>query len=154
VDDQSGKRFEALARQACSDLEAGALDAQGVLKMLNSLVGAALSFPEVEPSDQEYADPHDLGAACRTVSQNVVHMVKTDLYWEVFDPRHEESPVAGSLTDDLTDIYRDLRRGLAIADSGSMIDAVWEWRYNYEIHWGNHATDAIRVLHRIIDPEP
>ncbi len=31
-----------------------------------------------------------------------------------------------------------------------MNDALWECSFSFETHWGNHATDAIRVLHRLV----
>ena len=28
--------------------------------------------------------------------------------------------------------------------------AIWHWRYNFEVHWGDHAIDALRALHRTV----
>lgn len=71
-----------------------------------------------------------------------------DLYWEVFDPYVDEERVAGSLTDDFLDIYRDLKRGLVAFDKGQHQEAVWEWRFHFDHHWGEHAVDALRALQR------
>jgi hypothetical protein len=71
-----------------------------------------------------------------------------EIYWDVFDPYELSEPVAGSLSDDLLDVYRDLRRGLALWEAGKDGGAVWEWRFHFDAHWGNHATDALRALHR------
>jgi hypothetical protein len=61
----------------------------------------------------------------------------------------DEPPVRGSLADDLRDVYSDVRRGLALWDSPAPPDAaIWEWRFQFEIHWGDHAIDALRALHR------
>lgn len=112
-------------------------------------------MPVAEPTDHEYEDPRDLAAATRAVSVNLTALLgESDLYWEVFDPRDLSDPVAGSLLDDLADIYRDLRRGLHILSTGSPDDAMWEWRFSFDTHWGNHATDAIRVLHRWTSNQP
>ncbi|MBT2659203.1 DUF5063 domain-containing protein [Bacillus sp. ISL-18] len=27
------------------------------------------------------------------------------------------------------------------------IEATWEWKFSFDIHWGSHAVDAIRALH-------
>lgn len=73
----------------------------------------------------------------------------SDLYWAI-DPsgRPEQEPVAGSLSDDLADIYLDVNEGLSLlAAGGSQIDAVWEWRFSFWSHWGSHTADAIRVIH-------
>jgi hypothetical protein len=74
---------------------------------------------------------------------------KFEIYWEVFDPYEESTAVAGSLSDDLLDVYRDLRRGLALwGKDVSRTAAIWEWRFHFDNHWGDHAIDALRALHR------
>jgi len=78
-----------------------------------------------------------------------------DAYAEVFDPYEmDDTPVVGSLSDDLADVYRDLRRGLALFDASNRpgkIDAVWDWRFHFHSHWGEHATGALRPLHRLLE---
>jgi Domain of unknown function (DUF5063) len=72
-----------------------------------------------------------------------------DLYGTVFDPQivpPEESSI-GSLADDLLDIYRDVATGLREYERGLPAKAIWEWGFNFQHHWGRHATDAIRALH-------
>lgn len=71
-----------------------------------------------------------------------------DLYWKVFDPYVDEERVTGSLSDDFLDIYRDLERGLVAFEEGEHQDAVWEWRFHFDHHWGEHAVDALRALQR------
>jgi hypothetical protein len=73
---------------------------------------------------------------------------EADLYWEVFDPYENEPPVATTLSDDILDVHRDIGRGLALWDAGSRVAALWEWHLSFEIHWGDHAIDALRALHR------
>ena len=77
-----------------------------------------------------------------------------DVYWEVFDPYELSEPVAGSLSDDLLDVYRDVRRGLWLWENSAIADAVWEWRFSFESHWGDHAVDALRALHRACGRTP
>lgn len=121
-----------------------------VLAQLVRLVGAALDLPDVEPTGRQYDELTALDTCYQQVGRNAAEMAgDRNVYWKVFDPREHEEPLAGSLTDDLGDIYRDLHRGLCIARLGEISDACWDWRFNFEIHWGNHATDAIRVLHRL-----
>ncbi len=71
-------------------------------------------------------------------------------YRKVFDPfeSEEDNPeVIGSLADDIADIYRDLARGLQEWRSSNSGGALWEWRFRFEHHWGEHATSALRALH-------
>jgi hypothetical protein len=106
------------------------------------LYAAALSLPAVEPTDD--AKP----ARSPEPPSNWQGFEEFDTYWGVFDPYKLDEPVAGSLSDDLLDVYRDVRRGLALWESGHDASAIWEWRFSFESHWGDHAADALRALHR------
>jgi hypothetical protein len=69
-------------------------------------------------------------------------------YQEIFDPYADpaESPVTGSLADDLSDIYCDLKLGEDHWAAGEFDAAVWEWQFGFESHWGEHATGALRAI--------
>lgn len=112
------------------------LKLQGIL---SQLYAKAQSLPEVEPVydgllDIDFFMPH-------------VDFREQSVYWELFDPYQLEEPTAGNLTDDILDIYSDIKRGLVLYEQGEQAEAVWEWRYHFEIHWGNHAVSALRALH-------
>jgi hypothetical protein len=72
-----------------------------------------------------------------------------DHYGMVFDPTTTppETPVIGSMADDLADIYRDVVTGLRAHARGDKESAVWEWSFGLHSHWGAHATAAICALH-------
>lgn len=53
----------------------------------------------------------------------------------------------GDLADDLADVWRDLKGGLALYQAGHLNAAVWKWRFDFWGHWGKHATSAIYALH-------
>ncbi len=55
--------------------------------------------------------------------------------------------VTADLADDLTDIYRNLRDGLKYFDEGDPDEAVWQWKFSFGIHWGRHATSALRAIY-------
>ena len=106
------------------------------MRSLLLLVANALLLPDLEPTTADpLDDPEGLDSECQDVAAAAATL-GVDLYWEVFDPRELSEPVAGSLSDDLADIYRDLRRGLAAAER-DIEEAVWDWRFSYETHWGN-----------------
>jgi hypothetical protein len=73
---------------------------------------------------------------------------EVEIYWEVFDPYEEAPLVAGSLSDDVLDVYCDVRRGLQLFDEGHLASAAFEWRLHFDSHWGDHAVDALRALQR------
>jgi hypothetical protein len=70
-------------------------------------------------------------------------------YSEVFDAydRKERQSVIGDLADDLAEVHADLENGLRCWDTGDYANAVWYWQFMREIHWGEHATSAIRALY-------
>jgi len=52
----------------------------------------------------------------------------------------------------LSDIYLDIKRGLILFDGHHPIDAAWEWRFNFQIHWGQHLVGAQRTqLNKSLD---
>ena len=71
-----------------------------------------------------------------------------NFYQEVFDPYRDppEAPVTGSLADDLAGVYLDLLKGRDHWQHGRPAEAVWEWRFGFESHWGEHATGALRAI--------
>lgn len=76
----------------------------------------------------------------------------TDEWWVVYQRLQRQlgsfdSVVDGSLSDDIADIYRDLRDGFLPYDAGDTDEAIWNWRTEFETHWGRHAAHAIYALH-------
>jgi hypothetical protein len=82
-------------------------------------------------------------------AKNAAGRLPIDLYSEVFNSTvvPAEEPVAGSVSDDLADIHRDVRTGLRAYEAGTRAAAVWEWSFGLHSHWGSHATSAVRTLH-------
>ena len=110
-----------------------------LLRIISQLYTNALDLPEVEEEhrpDVEFPLP-------------VVNVKHHNVYTEMFDPYHDETPVNGCLDDDILGIYSDLKKGLLLYEQGHGIEAVWEWKFGLEVHWGEHATSAIRALHSI-----
>jgi hypothetical protein len=69
-------------------------------------------------------------------------------YSEIFSPLvPPDEPVVGDLADDLVAIYRDVALGLHLHGRGCVDDALWQWGFGFQMHWGQHASSAIRALH-------
>lgn len=69
-----------------------------------------------------------------------------------FSPEEEEEMYCMPVEDDLADIYGDIKPGLRAWDAS--IDAylpevVFHWKCFFETHWGQHAVNAMRVLHEM-----
>lgn len=73
-----------------------------------------------------------------------------DYYAVVFDPYDLASaPVTGSLADDVADIYRDLKDGFAELANRKIENALWQWKFGFDNHWGRHAAEAIYALYSL-----
>jgi hypothetical protein len=76
-----------------------------------------------------------------------------DLYRFAFDPYDpsDSDPVVGSLADDVADICRDLKDGLLAFNANEVDDAVWQWTFSFEAHWGLHAASALLAMRALND---
>lgn len=57
------------------------------------------------------------------------------------------------LSDELSDIYVDLKPALLKYDPGDEMNqrlAIWDWKFTLQIHWGHHLVDALRPIHRLL----
>jgi len=71
-----------------------------------------------------------------------------DSYWMEFDVALDSQSMTGSLADDLTDIYCDLKSGLNVLEEEPGL-AVDNWRSSFKMHWGQHLVDASRHLYEL-----
>ena len=111
------------------------------LRILSQLYAEALVLPIVEPKEEHLVD--------RDFPLPKVDFKNHNVYTEMFNPYLDKMPVSGCLDDDILDIYRDIKSGLILYEQGKHTEAIWEWKVGFEIHWGEHATSAIRALHSI-----
>lgn len=86
-------------------------------------------------------------------------------YWQVFDPtysehdgqpglgwkREDKEASPGWLVDDFWSIYKDLEFELykidTISTDESAEDALWQMKFGFSHHWGNHCINALRYFH-------
>ena len=146
--------FAEIAQRYCSWAESPFGESRDEMltarRLLAELHRAAIDLPDMGPGeDTEDAVSADGWAAVR----GRFLRLPVDGYWDVFNPLEEEAPVFNSLADDLSDIYRDLKEGLLLYARGQVVEAVWEWRFNFEIHWGAHLTGAQRAVHAYFSNE-
>jgi len=78
-----------------------------------------------------------------------------DDYLEVFDEktRDTEGPVISSISENMADIYQDIKDFLLLYQTGTievMNDAIWECRMNFENFWGQKLVNAMRAVHKFI----
>lgn len=72
-----------------------------------------------------------------------------DPYWMEYDGQDAQQ-MSGSLADDLTDIYCELKQGLEAlkhSKEAAALPVLNSWRQGYRMHWGQHLLDAERHLY-------
>jgi len=60
-----------------------------------------------------------------------------------------QNQLSGSVSDDIADIWMEVKAGLAAMEKGPegmRACAVWYWRFSFERHWSRHAAGAIGAL--------
>ena len=114
-----------------------------LIKLLMTLYISALNLPETEPKAIESSSDISEAVSIRFSEQ------VSATYWEVFDPYVDEDPVCGDLIDDLSDIAAGLRDGMREYETGRIGNAIFEWKFGLNNHWGQHIVDALRALHAV-----
>lgn len=79
---------------------------------------------------------------------------KDDAYLEVFlqDMKYSETPIGASISEDLTDIYQDLKNFITIYERGiteNMNDALYACMENFKVYWGQKLVNVLRALHSL-----
>ncbi|MEO8572840.1 MAG: DUF5063 domain-containing protein [Pyrinomonadaceae bacterium] len=143
-------KFAEVARRYCDWAEGPALHAAADIhtarRLLIELHSAVIDLPDNCPETDTAEDAFvefDWHAIRGRFQQ-----LPVDGYWDVFNPLKEDAPVFNTLFDDLSDIWRDVKEGLVLYDRGDLAEAVWEWQFNFKIHWGAHLTGAQRAIHQ------
>lgn len=137
----------------------GASLTNALILALVDLLQVAYRMPAVELAEGAPESPDLLPDVSDDEWHQVFRRLGTRLdagyYWTAgsellpFEARAPE-PGVGDLRDDLADIWRDLVTGLRGLKSGAAAeDVLWQWQLDFESHWGEHAVDALRVLHAL-----
>ncbi|MEG0949878.1 MAG: DUF5063 domain-containing protein [Bacteroidales bacterium] len=82
-----------------------------------------------------------------------------DDYLEVFidDMQYSENPITSSISEDMTDIYQDVKDFISVYSMGNeatMNDALTQLNENFREYWGQKLVNAMRPLHSIRYGEP
>ena len=115
-----------------------------LLSALMNLYASALELPHIEPETEDIQNSPE-----RNPLNVKFHKDFPTSYNLFFNPIKDEAPVCGDLLCDLRDIVTDLQRGIDEYEAGNTGNAVFEWSFGLSAHWGQHAVDAMKVLHTI-----
>ena len=144
------EEFASIVRRYCQWAESPARNTLEEMQTARSLLAAlhqVIFLPDLEAEeDVELEDipSEQWHTVCKRFSNLPVNR-----YWMVFDPLEAKADdtVYGTLFDDLSDIYRDIKYGLRLFEEGHVEQAVWDWRFNFKNHWGWHLLEAQKVVH-------
>jgi hypothetical protein len=153
--------FVAVANEFCKYAEhAGELKGDELLKILQRIMPMmyikASLLPALEPFFEEGNEKFVTESDWVHINESLRNKFGTaDDYLEVFDEKLSESegPVVSSISENLADIYQDIKDFLLLYQTGTpevMNDAVWECRMNFENFWGQKLVNSMRGIHRFI----
>jgi hypothetical protein len=153
--------FVTAANEFCKYAEhAGEMKGDEMLKILQRLLPylyiKASLLPSLEPFFEDGNEKFVTEADWSRIHDVLRDKFGTaDDYLEVFDEKINESdsPVISSLSENMADIYQDLKDFLLLYQTGTkevMNDAVWECRLNFENFWGQKLTNSLRAIHKFV----
>ncbi len=113
----------------------------------------------VNDEDPEISVTEDIYNYINSKLYNV--FLAKDTYLEVFlqDMKYSETPISASISEDLTDVYQDLKNFITIFERGiteNMNDAMYVCLENFKAYWGQKLVNVLRALHSVkytVDPE-
>lgn len=116
-----------------------------------ALLAAASDLGEVAPSstEQDESGPYDVAQEAWEEAHAKTAAVRLGCYWQVSpgtEADEDADPVLGDASDDLADIWRDLKRGVLAWEARDYREAAWQWSFTFRSHWGTHAVDVLAQL--------
>lgn len=158
--DQHEPRFSemaAAARAYCDliedlDVSDCAACLRRMARLLPRLHAAVSALPSSLPEPDTFTGAPDLEARFEMFSRMRKALGSLDGYWLEYDQFQADADKSGSLADDFTDIYFDLKYGLKLlaSDPDRCAEAVASWKTSFRIHWGQHLVDAERQLYALL----
>lgn len=112
-------------------------------------------LPETDYLDESAPEIHVTEEHYNYISSRLYEVfAQNDTYLEVFleDMKYSETPISASISEDLTDIYQDLKNFLHIYEQGiteNMNDALHVCFDNFKNYWGQKLVNVLRALHML-----
>jgi len=141
-------------------VHASTLKGDELLKILQRILPLmylkASLLPQLEPFFEDGNEKFVTEADWNIINETLREKFGTaNDYLEVFDEKinQSEGPVASSISENMADIYQDIKDFLLLYQTGTkevMNDAVWECRMNFENFWGQKLVNSMRAIHKFL----
>ncbi|GEO08272.1 DUF5063 domain-containing protein [Segetibacter aerophilus] len=155
------KSFVECAENFCLFIEKGTADAEKEFLIatqyhLLTLYNLGRNLPSVQlETDTEFDVKLD-DKEMKAQLQLIANRVPFSYYWAVLNPvdlNNLAETGTGDLVDDLGDIYKDLKEALILHDKseiGAMENAIFQFKFGYDNHWGEHCIEALYAIHHYL----
>ena len=155
--DEALARLTEVANEYCDFIEDfDGLESDDSTRFLASLsrllprLHAAVAVLGDAEVDDAGADENDLDMRFELYSRLHESLGELDAYWMEFDVARDVQEKSGSLADDLTDIYWELKAGLRqLQQQADTRKTLLRWGAGYRLNWGQHLVDAERHLYAL-----
>jgi hypothetical protein len=153
--------FVTLANEYCKFVEhAGSMETRDILgkvqKILPLVYLKASMLPDFESTEETVLEKFVSEVDYNYLQQRIMHMLgEHDDYQEVFDKdmQFSEVPLTASISENLADIYQDLKdfaMSYRTGDEYVMQEALWECTDNFKNYWGQKLVNAMRAIHSLV----
>ena len=158
--DKNVIEFVTVAAEACGFLERTETLSKDEfvdtsLKILPLLYLKASLLPECSALDEDDLEHFVTEEVYEIVRINIASVLADkDDYLEVFLPemRYSDTPIKKNISEDLADIYQDLKNFVFIFQLGfnqTMNDALVRCKNNFAEYWGQRLVNSLRALHDV-----
>jgi hypothetical protein len=110
--------------------------------------GVADSHESIDIPDEEY----------KKILKSIGQRQPFQYYWIALNPiiegEYKYDEGVGDVTDDVAEIYRELKPALLLLESDSEDDktnAVWELKFGFDNHWNDHCINALHATHHYLE---
>ncbi len=142
-----------VAQEYCDFIESAGTSSRSWLTRIAQLLPrlhAAIANMQIFGGEQGFDLQVDMDERFELYSRLYQLLGDLDPYWMEFDVAQRGQEMSGSLADDLTDIYWELKLGLkGLEQSLDPEQTLRGWHAGYRKHWGQHLVDAERHLYSL-----
>lgn len=152
--------FVTVAVQYCAFLESAEQKERKefvdtILKLLPLLYLKGVLLPKYTSMSDEELQEYVTEDNYDIIRNNIAFVMgEKDDYLDVFveDMKYSDSPILCTVSENLADIYQDLKNFACTFKDGyeeSMMEALVVCKDNFEMYWGQKLTNVLRALHEI-----